>query len=215
MGKENTRTLNNTSYKGKKSSKKSSKKTSKKNKSRDISTTTEEMLEILNSDTDVTYQPKNQQFQNKLIPYNGEVPDQYMNMNQQPQMAMNQQPQMAMNPMGAISPSNYDSLMLQQIAPLQTAQNFQNHGMPSNLMTPSNNNMFSNLSNLGRGPNIAGMMSNDLPSPFPGLPSNTIPNPPLPQMPQNASMPVMPAPNTLSNLNMFSNLNMLGGARLI
>ena len=206
MGKENTRTLNNTSYNGKKSSKKSSKKTSKKNKRRDISTTTEEMLEILNSDTEVTYQPKNNQFQNKLVPYNGEVPEQYTNMNMN--MNMNQQ-QVAMNPLGAISPSNYDPLMLQQFAPLQTTQNFQNHGMPSNLMTP--NNMFSNLSALGRGPNIGGMMGNDLSSPMMGALNNSIPNPPVPAMPQTPSMPVMPAPNTVG----LGNLNMLGGARLL
>jgi hypothetical protein len=207
MGKENTRTLNNTSYNGKKTSKKSYKKSSKKNRSRDISTTTEEMLEILNSDTEVTYQPRNNQFQNKLVPYNGEVPEQFMNMN----MNMNQQTQVPMNHMGmgAISPANYDPLMLQQIAPLQTTQNFQNHGMPSNLMTL--NNMFSNLSALGRGPNIGGMMGNDLGTPFPGALNNTIPNPQVPSMPQTPSMPVMPAPNTVG----LGNLNMLGGARIL
>jgi hypothetical protein len=35
------------------------------------------------------------------------------------------------------SPANYDPLMLQQIAPLQTSQVMQQNGMPGNLMSPS------------------------------------------------------------------------------
>ena len=161
------------------------------------------MLEILNSDTEVTFNP-NKQFQNKLVPFDGEVPSQFLNMNQQQQVPMN-----PMNHLGAVSPANYDPLMLQQIAPLQTTQNFQSQGMPSNLMTP--NGMFSNLSSLGT-TRIGGLMGNNVPSPLPGLPGNTIPNPPVPSMPQTPSMPTMPAPNVLNNLG---NLSMLGGARLV
>jgi len=219
MVKENIRTLNNTSYKGKKKlSKKSSKKNSKKNISKDISTT-EEMLQILNSDTDV-YQQKNNKFQNKLVPYNGEMHEQFINTNQQqmnqPQMnqqlmnqphmnqqqmiqqQMNQQQmnQQQMNHFGAISPLNYDPLMLQQIAPLQTTQNFENHGMPSNF---TSNNMFSNLAALSAGPNVGNTMGNNLSSQLPNNLDNTVPNQYSP-MPQN-------------NINL-NNLNMLGNNRL-
>ena len=71
MGKEYTRTLNNTSYNGKKklskkNSKKNSKSNSKKNSKKNVNknnSTTEEMLELLNSDTEVMYQSKNNNFQ--------------------------------------------------------------------------------------------------------------------------------------------------------
>ena len=190
MGKEYTRTLNNTSYNGKKklskkNSKKNSKSNSKKNSKKNVNknnSTTEEMLELLNSDTEVMYQSKNNNLQNNnnLIPFNGEIPQQYMNMNMNmnmnQQMNMAQQPQM--NNMAAYSPLNYDPMMLQQIAPLQN----------------QNDDMFTNLNNLNKGPSIGGMMNNNL-----------------------ASAPMQQTNNIASalgnNIN-FDNLNMLGVPKL-
>ena len=156
MGKEYTRTLNNSNVEkklSKKLSKKNSKKSynskSKKNANKNTNTS-EEMLKILNSDTDVMYQSKNNNLQNNnlqnnlqnnnLIHYNGDLPQQYTNMNQEQQMnqQMNQQ---QMNNIGTNLPSNFDTTMVHQIVPLQ------------------NKEMFTNLHNLSRGPDIS--MSNN------------------------------------------------------
>ena len=125
MGKQFTRTLNNNSN-GKKLSKKLSKKNSKK-KSKKSNDSSEEMLKLLNSDTDVIYQSKNKQ----LMPYDGVLPQQYTNQ---------QQP----NNMELHSTLDYDSSMLQEIAPLQNKQ------------------MFNNLSALSAGPDIGRMNSNSM-----------------------------------------------------
>ena len=193
MGKEYTRTLNNTSYNGKKklskknskkNSKSNSKKNSKKNVNKNNNNTTEEMLDILNSDTEI-YQSKNNNLQNNnnIIPFNGEIPQQYMNMNQQMNMVQQQQ----MNTMAAYSPLNYDPMMLQQIAPVQN----------------QNESMFNNLNNLSRGPNIGGMMNNTLGSPFP---NNNFTSPSMPQTNNIAS--------ALGNNMNLENLNMLGVSKL-
>jgi hypothetical protein len=197
MGKEYTRTLNNASYNGdnasyngkkklsKKNSKKNSKSNSKSNSKKNVNknnNTTEEMLEILNSDTDVTYQSKN----NNLIPFNGDIPPQYMNMNQQMNMA--QQPQM--NNMAAYSPLNYDPMMLQPLVPVQMNQN---------------EDMFTNLNNLNKGPFIGGMMNNNLASASP-FQNNALNSAPM-QQPNNIA-------STLGNNINLENLNMLGVSKL-
>lgn len=206
MGKEYTRTLNNESYNGnntsyngnnksyngkkklsKKNSKKNSKSKSKKNVNKNNSTT-EEMLEILNSDTDVTYQSKNNNLQNNnnITPFNGEIPPQYMNMNQQMNMAQQSQ----MNNMAAYSPLNYDPMMLQQIAPVQMNQN---------------EDMFTNLNNLNKGPSIGGMMNNNFTSPSP-FQNNALDSAPM-QQPNNIA-------SALGNNINLENLNMLGVSKL-
>jgi hypothetical protein len=197
MGKEYTRTLNNTSYNGKKklskkNSKKNSKSNSKKNSKKNVNknnSTTEEMLELLNSDTEVMYQSKNNNLQNNnnLIPFNGEIPQQFMNQTMNQTMNMAQQPQM--NNMAAYSPLNYDPMMLQQIAPLQN-QN-------------QNEDMFNNFNNLNRGPNIGSMMNNNLASP---IPNNTFASASMPQTNNIAS--------ALGNNMNLENLNMLGMGKL-
>ena len=204
MGKENTRTLKVDSYKGKKSSKKTSKKTSKKNYKKEESNTTEEMRQLLDSDTEIMTT------QNKLTPYNGEVPANQINslmggpqvgqqmggpqvaqqMGQMNQQMMGMQQQMMGMNNEVYSPSNFDPLMLQQMAPVQNSQSFQNSGMPQNLLTP--NRMMSNLSILGKN-NFNGM-------------STTIPEPSHPVIP-----PQQPA-SFEANLA-INNLKMLGGAR--
>ena len=103
---------------------------------------------------------------------------------------------------GAVSPFNYDPLMLQQIAPLQTNQNFENHAMSSNL-TPSNN-MFNNLSALNSGPSIGNTMSNNVSSQL----NNNITNQYSPSMPPTNNIT---SPQNNINLN---NLNMLGNSIL-
>jgi hypothetical protein len=199
MGKEYTRTLNNESYNGnntsyngkkklsKKNSKKNSKSKSKKNVNKNNSTT-EEMLEILNSDTEVMYESKNNNLKNNndITPFNGEIPPQYMNMNINQQMNMNQQPQM--NSMAAYSPLNYDPMMLQQIAPLQINQN---------------EDMFNNLNNLNKGPSIGSMMNNNFTSQFQ---NNALDSAPM-QQPNNIA-------STLGNNINLNNLNMLGVSKL-
>jgi hypothetical protein len=195
MGKEYTRTLNNTSYNGKKklskkNSKKNSKSNSKKNSKKNVNknnSTTEEMLELLNSDTEVMYQSKNNNLQNNnnLIPFNGEIPQQFMNQTMNQTMNMAQQPQM--NNMAAYSPLNYDPMMLQQIAPLQN----------------QNEDMFNNFNNLNRGPNIGSMMNNNLASP---IPNNTFASASMPQTNNIAS--------ALGNNMNLENLNMLGMGKL-
>ena len=177
MGKEYTRTLNNSNVE-KKLSKKLSKKNSKKNynskskknanKNKDTNTS-EEMLKILNSDTDVMYQSKNNNLpnnnlqNNNLIPYNGDLPQQYVTMNQQ---QMNQQ---QITNIGTNLPSDFDATMIHQMAPLQ------------------NKEMFTNLHNLSRGPDIS-MSNNNF---------NSV------SMPQDQG----------NNTN-FSNLNMLGTTKI-
>ena len=163
MGKENTRTLKNSTYNNK--SKKNSKK-SKKNKK--DNTTTEEMKQILDSETENVVGvksflggPDNNQANppNKgLVQYEGELPQHFQNQ-QMMQMAQMQQMGQMQQQMGQqmpqmqqmVSPMNYDPLMLQQMAPVQTAQAFQSMGMPSNLATPSqmmgNVNRLASLSN--------------------------------------------------------------------
>jgi hypothetical protein len=105
------------------------------------------------------------------------------------QMGQMQQQMMGMNN-EVYSPSNFDPLMLQQMAPVQNSQAFQNSGMPQNLLTP--NRIMSNLSMLGKN-NFNGMSTN-------------IPAPTQPVIP-----PQEPAPFE-ANLA-INNLKMLGGAR--
>jgi hypothetical protein len=154
MGKDNFRTLKN--FNGKKSSKKS-----KKNKNEP--STTEEMRDILDSDSEMPVNTQN--FMGKknnkgLVQYEGDAPYASMNgpmggmpnmggmggmggmpnmggMGGMPNMGMPQMnvPNMGMQQM--FSPNNYDPLMLQQIAPLQTSQVIQQSGMPGNLLSPS------------------------------------------------------------------------------
>jgi len=191
MGKENIRTLKVDSYKGKKLSKKTSKKTSKKNSKKNSkneeSNTTEEMRQLLDSDTEVMIN------HNKLTPYNGEVPVNQINslmggpqMNQQTmgmqQQMMGMQQQMMGNNNEIYSPSNFDPLMLQQMAPVQNTQAFQNSGMPQNLLTP--NKIMNNLSMLGKN-NFNGMLTN------------------IPQQ----------EPLNIETNQSINNLKMLGGAR--
>jgi beta-xylosidase len=107
-----------------------------------------------------------------------------MNMNQQMNMA--QQPQM--NNMAAYSPLNYDPMMLQQIAPVQMNQN---------------EDMFTNLNNLNKGPSIGGMMNNNFTSQFQ---NNALDSAPMQQTNNIAS--------TLGNNINLNNLNMLGVSKL-
>jgi len=161
MGKESIRTLKNINYNSKKNSKNSKK--SKKNKNNDDPTTSEEMMRILDSDSEVMNKPSVKDFlskNNKLTPYNGELqePQQFngmqgmnmqnmgmqnmgiqnMGMQNMGMQGMGMQNQMMgmQNQLQMFSPSNYDPLMLQQIAPLQTAQAMA-EGRPSNLLTPN------------------------------------------------------------------------------
>ena len=72
MGKESTRTLKNITYNSKKNSKNSKK--SKKNKNNEDPTTSDEMRQILDSESEV--QPSVRNFlsrNNKLTPYNGDM----------------------------------------------------------------------------------------------------------------------------------------------
>jgi len=198
MRSENTRTLNS-SYRGKKSSKKSSKKNSKKNKNNN--NTTEEMMNLLDSDTEV-YVPN----KNNLVPYHGEVPQ---NNHMQGNFG-----QMNNSHLQMYSPGNYDPLMLQQIAPLQTTQAIQGSGMPSNLLTP--NNMIGNLSHLGKGSfnnNVDPM--GGMPTPMGGMPMShpgmpNMPHPGMPGMPGVPGVPGVPGNSALANLSMLG-----GGKRLI
>ena len=144
MGKEYIRTLNNNSN-GKKLSKKLSKKNSKK-KSKKSNDSSEEMLKLLNSDTEVMYQSKTNNLQNKqVIPYNGMIPQQYTNQQYTNQQYTNQQ-YTNQQPTNIESQTHldYDSSMLQEMAPLQNKQ------------------MFNNLNSLGAGPDIGRMNSNSM-----------------------------------------------------
>ena len=154
MGTENTRTLKNSTYNNK------SKKNSKKSKKVKNNTTTEEMKQILDSETENVVGVKsflgtpesnqNRPVNKGLVQYDGELPQQFQNqqmmqmaqMQQMQQMGQMAQPQMHQ----MVSPMNYDPLMLQQMAPVQTAQSFQSMGMPANL--PSNAQMAGNINRL-------------------------------------------------------------------
>ena len=131
MGKEYRRLLNNNSERksGKKLSKKNSKKKYKKNNN---SSESAEMLKLLNSDTEVMYQSKNKQ----LIPYNSALPQQYTNQQYANQQYTNQQYTNQQQPS-----LDYDSMMLQEMAPLY------------------NKEMFNNLQSLGASPDIGRMNS--------------------------------------------------------
>jgi hypothetical protein len=143
MGKEYTRTLNNNSYDKNLSKKVSKKYSKKKSKKSNNSPESADMLKLLDSDTEVIYQSKTNNLQNKqLIPYNGVLPQQYTNQqytNQQytNQQYTNQQPQN----MESQQSLDYDSMMLQEMAPLH------------------NKEMFNNLQSLGAGPDIGRMNS--------------------------------------------------------
>jgi hypothetical protein len=203
MRPENTRTLKNNSYKSKKSSRKSSKKNSKKNR-KDDTNTTEEMMQLLDSDTEV-YVPN----KNNLVPFNGEVPNQPQPMQQN----FGQMGPMNNNHLQMYSPGNYDPLMLQQIAPLQTAQAVQGSGMPANLLSP--NNMVGNLSHLGRSnftsnvDPMGGMMASPMNM---GMAQSGMPNIPQPGMP-NIPQPGMPGVPGVPGNVALSNLSMLGGGK--
>jgi hypothetical protein len=201
MRSENTRTLNS-SYRGKKSSKKSSKKNSKKNRNNNANNTTEEMMNLLDSDTEV-YVPN----KNNLVPYHGEV-----SQNQPMQGNFGQMGQMNNSHLQMYSPGSYDPLMLQQIAPLQTTQAIQGSGMPSNLLTP--NNMIGNLAHLGKGSfnNNVDPMSGAMPTPMGGMPG--IPGmPAMPNMPAMPGMPAMPAMPAMPGNAALGKLSMLGGGK--
>ena len=170
MGKDSIRTLKNINYNSKKNSKNSKK--SKKNKNNGDPTTSEEMRLILDSDSETHNKPSVRNFLSKnLAPYNEDmsqpmsVPNQMGMQNQMmgmqnqmmgmPNQMMGMQNQMGMqNPLQMFSPSNYDPLMLQQIAPLQTAQAMA-EGRPGNLLTP--NAMANGLAGFARsGPSMIG-----------------------------------------------------------
>ena len=125
MGKENTRTLKNASYK------KPSKKKSRKNS---LSETEREMRDILNSASE-DYAPgvrnflggNNMQPQMPMMsqmPMGPQMPmSMPMPMDGMPMMPPMSMPMQGMgNQMQMFSPANYDSIMLQSIAPLQTRQ---------------------------------------------------------------------------------------------
>ncbi len=192
MGKD-TRTLKNTrTYK-----KKSSKKSSKKSRRNDLSTT-EEMRQILDSETDVgsyngritngvLYDSDNQQ-QSQMFA------QQQALMNQQ-QMMMNQQMMTGMPQQQQLSPSMMDPLMVQVGGPVQNSQSLLNMGMPASMLSPAggmqNMNGLSNLAQLGNTiPQLGGPMTPVGPmSPMPQ--PQTIPMPmPVPQQPgiQNLAM---------------------------
>jgi len=108
-----------------------------------------------------------------------------------------------MNQMGALSPSNYESHMVQQMAPLQTEQNYQNFGM-GNLM--QQNNILSNMSALNKIPNIGSMNNNQLTS-GPNTPSvSRLLSGPNTPMSQNG---------TSSVFNMLNNLNAMSGGKIL
>lgn len=160
MGKENTRTLKNVSYK------KPSKKKSRKNS---LSETEKEMRELLDSASE-DYQPgvrnflggNNMQPQMPMMPQmpmGPQMPGMPMGtgmpgMPMGPQMPMDGMPMMPQMPMQGMgnqmqmfSPANYDSIMLQSIAPLQTRQAI---APPSGLM--GHNAVANNLAQFARQP---------------------------------------------------------------
>ena len=152
MGKENTRTLKNVSYK------KPSKKKSRKNS---LSETETEMRALLDSASE-DYQPGVRSFlggnnmQNQM-PMNSMMPQMPMGSGMpgmpmpMPMDGMPMMPQMPMQGMGnqmqMFSPANYDSIMLQSIAPLQTRQAI---APPNGLM--GHNAVANNLAQFARQP---------------------------------------------------------------
>jgi hypothetical protein len=161
MGKESTRTLKNNTYNSKKNSKNSKK--SKKTRNNVDNTTSEEMRQILDSDSEVKPNVRNFLSNNKLQSYDSDVqgpmpgmgmPGMGMQGMQGMQgmgmqgMGMQNQMMGMQNPLQMFSPSNYDPLMLQQIAPLQTSQAMA-AGRPSGLLTPSA--MANGMAGLARG----------------------------------------------------------------
>ena len=191
---KNTRTLNS-SFKGKKSSKKSS----KKNRNTD-NTTTEEMRQLLDSDTEVVFNNHNS---NKLIPFQGDQIPTPMNPQMMGAQMMGSQmmgsqmmgsQMMNNNHLQMYSPANYDPLMLQQLAPVQNSQAIQNSGMPGNLLSPGG--MLGNLTRLGKG--SIGAFNGGPQTPFGADPMPNIPAPQPNPMPSSA----------------LANLQMLGGARI-
>jgi len=166
MGKENTRTLKNTYNK-------KSKKNSKKNFKNKDNTTTEEMKELLNSDSSVIVNhPKNNFASNKgLVQYEGELPEQinqpqmmnpmmsqmghpqmmsqmgHPQMMGQPQMPNQMMGQMGQPQMPNFNEQEIDPLMVQQFAPVQNNQSFQSMGMPADIKAmpsiPNNISRFS------------------------------------------------------------------------
>jgi hypothetical protein len=155
MGKESIRTLKNVNYNAKKKSSKKASKKSRKNRNNDP-TTSDEMREILASESEVMpnsvsnflgghksnggkmkmYDPD---MGGNQMPYMG-MPQMGMPQMGMPQMGMPQMPGMGMPGMGGqtqmLSPANYDPIMLQHIAPVQSFQSMQG-SMPPGLMTPS------------------------------------------------------------------------------
>lgn len=130
MGKD-TRKLRNPS-----SNKKSSKKHSKKNRSQDMSTT-EEMREIINSESSIHVNNNNANMyngrNNGAVMFDPNSPTHNQLMQQQmmqQQMMMNQQ--MMQQP--TLSPTMMDPLMVQTMAPVQNQQAFLNAGMPSSMI---------------------------------------------------------------------------------
>ena len=142
MGKENTRTLKNVSYK------KPSKKKSRKNS---LSETEKEMRNILDSASE-DFPPgvrnflggNNMQPQMPMMPQmpmGSGMPGMPMPMGPQMPMPMDGMPMMPQMPMQGMSnqmqmfsPANYDPIMLQSIAPLQTRQAI---APPNGLMDPT------------------------------------------------------------------------------
>ena len=151
MVQENKRFLKNENVKKtskKNSQKKISKKTSKKlSKKSDIST--DELNKLLDSDSNVSTMKKYNSNGNQIM--ENQMGNQMGNQIMGNQIMGNQMGnQMMGNQMMGnqiMSPSNYDPLLLQQMAPLQTYNAMHNSGMPTNLLTP--NRMTQGLSNLG------------------------------------------------------------------
>ena len=160
MGKESTRTLKNNTYNSKKNSKNSKK--SKKTRNNQDTTTSEEMRQILDSDSEAKPNVRNFLSNNRLKSYDedvqGNMPGmgmpgmgmQGMGMPGMGMQGMGMQNQMMgmQNQLQMFSPSNYDPLMLQQIAPLQTSQAMA-AGRPSGLLTPGA--MANGMAGLARG----------------------------------------------------------------
>jgi len=175
MGMENTRTLKNINFNGKKKSKKSSK------KNRKDPSTTEEMRNLLDQETE----NNNFSLKNKgLVQYDEQVPNGMYNgmhgmqqmpnamqqmpnamhgmpnaMQQMPNMSMmnglpnmNGMPNMTNMQAQAFTPGSYNPLLLQQMAPVSTGE------MPSNLMSAEA--VAGQMAQYARGPmpNMASLM---------------------------------------------------------
>lgn len=147
MGKESIRTLKNVNYNAKKKSSKKASKKSRKNRNNDP-TTSDEMREILASESEVmppgvsNFLGGNKSHGGKMRMYDPDMGGNQMPYMGMPQMGMPQMPGMGMpqmpgmgGQMQMLSPGNYDPLMLQQIAPVQSFQAMQG-SMPPGLMSP-------------------------------------------------------------------------------